>query len=147
MATLSEQLLDDAHYGQLIEDCVALIESHVASKKGLSGAGVKTAFKVLKSVKKGILNKACRFLMPDFAVALDPIYEDFKATDEMNFSAFLERDPQPAVDALLGVTDSKVASLDNPTVQKVYGKLRGGAEAEVMAALPGLGAVASKYIA
>lgn len=146
MATLSEQLLNEAHYDQLIAECVSLIDSQVAAKKGLSGAGVKTAFKILKSVKKGILEKACRYLMPDFTNALEPFYQDFSDSDSTDFNAFLQSNPEPVVAALLGVTDAKVESLENSNIQSVYRKLRGSAEAEVATALPELGRITAKFI-
>jgi hypothetical protein len=44
------------------------------------------------------------------------------------------------------VTDARAARAHNPLIKSVYARLRGGAEAEVAAALPDFGKILARYL-
>ena len=53
MATLQEMLLRPDVEPQVVSDTLALVDSELASKSGLSGTAVKIAFKAITSLAPG----------------------------------------------------------------------------------------------
>ena len=150
MATLVEKITAPDVHSQVIDGCLALIESEVASKRGLSGAAVKTGYKVVKALKPGMIKDAVTKLLPDFATALQPMYENSGALDAGDdsgtvFSKHLVANQEQAADALLTVTDAKADGASNKTLKKTYGRLRGGAKTHVAAAIPGLARTLGRF--
>ena len=155
MSSLSEQLLRPEAKPQVIAGCVALVESEVASKRGLSGVAIKAGFAVVTRIKPGFVGEVVTKLLPDFAASLQPIYESCiadtggQAGDASVADAFVSRissDRRTAAEALLGVTDRKIEGA-RPTVRKAYTKLRPNARENVEAALPGLVATMRPHLA
>lgn len=149
MTTLVEKITAPDVHPQVIEGCMQLIESEVASKSGLSGAAVKAGYKVVKTLKPGMIQEVVTKLLPEFATALQPMYEKSGASGAADsgkiFSAYLVGHQDEAADALLGVTDRKAAKAQNKTLQKTYERLRGGAKTHVTAAIPGLSRTLGRY--
>jgi len=149
MATLVEKITAPDVHPQVVEGCLSLIESEVASKRGLSGAAVKTGYKVVKALKPGMIKDVVTKLLPDFARALQPMYEQSgaPAADDSGtvFSEYLVAHQDQAADALLSVTDAKAANANNKTLKKTYERLRGGAKTHVTAAVPGLARTLGRF--
>lgn len=155
MPALADIVLTAANKDGLLADCVKLTESRIAGRGGLRGAAVKTGVAVLKKARPDILQRAVQVLLPEFVGALDPLYQDFSAAFSVDlsgkpaggdFGAFLRQRSGDAVEAMLGVTDARVARVQNAAIKSVYARLRGGAEQEVGAALPEFGALLSSYL-
>jgi hypothetical protein len=138
MPTLSELLTSDANKGQVVEDCCTLIDSEVKDKGGISGAVIKAAYRAVQGVKPGFVRNVVRDLLPDFALALDPIYQDAK-TKGKPVADFFASDPPRVAEALLAITDQKAQKSKNGLVKGTYEKLRGTAKKNVEAAVPRLG--------
>lgn len=122
----------------LVAECVTLVERHVATRGGLKGLALKSGLGMAKAAKPQILDRAMQRLLPEFATALEPMYARFRSTGSADFAAFLARHEREAVAALLRVADRRVEASSNGAIKSVYARLRGGAEAEVAAVLPGL---------
>lgn len=150
MTTLVDKITAPNTHPQVVEGCLQLIESEVASKSGLSGAAVKAGYKVVKTLKPGIIQDAVTKLLPEFAQALQPMYEQSGALEAGErsgqvFSDYLLSHQEQAADALLGVTDRKAAGAKNQTLKKTYDRLRGGARNHVSAAIPGLARTLGRF--
>lgn len=150
MATLVEKITAPDVHPKVIEDCLQLIESEVASKRGISGTAVKAGYKVVKALKPGMIRNAVTKLLPDFANALQPMYDSSGASSAgdgsgQKFSDYLVANQDQAADALLSVTDAKAQGASNKTLKKTYDRLRGGAKAHVAAAVPGLARTLGPY--
>jgi hypothetical protein len=142
MASLSEQLTRPAVHRLVIDGVCELVEREVASKRGLAGVAVKAGFAVVTRVKPGFVREVVTKLLPDFADALQPIYDECAARggDGEVVSRFARRvttDRTHAAEALLGVTDRKIDGA-RPGVRRAYEQLRPSARENVEAALPGL---------
>ena len=107
MTTLSEKLLNDDDRPSVIDDCVALIDAEVASKKGIGGLAIKTAFKTVKAVKPGVIPDAVNFLLDDFVEKLEPFYGQFTQSDESDLTSYIVRHADQVADSLLGITDAR----------------------------------------
>lgn len=142
MTNLSEQLMRPEVKPKVIDGCCTLIEREVASKRGLGGAAVKAGFSVVTRVKPGFIREVVTKLLPDFASALQPLWDESAASagEAGATTAFVQtvnRDRTRAAEALLGVTDRKIDGA-RPAIRKAYGRLRPNARQNVEAALPGL---------
>ena len=141
MPTLRELLTNDGRFDRVIAACESLVESEVDAKRGISGAAVKTGFKVVKKVRPGIIKSALRALVPHFCDALDPVLQASMSAGvedpAEHFAGELRRDRPGTAERLLGVTDRKIADASAP-VQKTYKGLRKTAKGHVQDAVPGL---------
>jgi hypothetical protein len=137
MGSLADKLTSAENRSGVVAACVDLVESEVAGKKGLSGAAIKAGYKVVKTLKPGMVANAVDKLLPEWAEALQPIY-DASQHDAKRFCARLQEHPDEAADALLSVTDAKASESDNKTIKKTYERLRGSAKDNVTAAVPNL---------
>lgn len=146
MPKLADILLTDTRRPALASDCVSLIENHVAGRQGLRGMGLRTGLSMLQAAKPGILPRAVNRLLPDFVAALEPLYTQFKESGAADFSLFLDQRQALTTGLLLGVADRKAAESHNETVKATYKRLRGGAEKEVAAVVPALGALLGKHL-
>ena len=145
MTTLSDTL-KAADRKVLVDDVVRIIESEVRSKGGVTGLALKGGYKVVRRLKGGrMIHLAADNLLDDFALALDPVFEEFQADGQGRFSDFLRRNDRRSADALLSITDGRARRAENPVIKKTYAKLRGQAQKHVIAALPAVGRLIEKY--
>jgi len=139
---LIEKLASGEKRPRVIDGCVRLIDSEVASKRGLSSVPVKGAFRVLKGIRPGFVAQCVDHLLDDFCRALDPFYVEWSAKAPASrppIASELVAQQDRVAGALLGVTDQRAKRAQNRVLLKLYNKLRGAAEKHVKAALPGLG--------
>jgi len=130
----------------VIADCLQLIDSEVASKKGLGGMAVKGAYAVVKRIKPGIIREAVDNLLDDFIAVLDPFYAEFVLQGATSLESFLVTRGATVADALLGVTDKRAQKANNRTLKKAYDKLRPTGVRHTQAAVPGLARVVQRHV-
>lgn len=147
MATLESTLLTQDRREKLVADCVRLVESQVAGRGPIRRIALGAGMAVLEAIRPHALHRAVSGLLPEFAAALDPLYRRFLASKRADFSEFLDEHRAEAVEALIRVTDRRVAANPNAAIRSAYGRLRNMAEAEVSQALPALGRVLSAHLA
>ena len=75
MASLSETLIQDSKKTAVVDDCCTLIDAEVADKGGISGLAIKAGYAAVKNIKPGFIKHAVAALLPEFARALDPLYQ------------------------------------------------------------------------
>lgn len=146
MATLKELLGNGDRREQVVDDACVVLDQEVADKGGLSGAAIKTAFKVVKGVKPGFIREVVNNLLDDFLDALDPIYQDALATNTAP-GAHLRANSGPAAESLLAITDARAARAERAVVKKTYEKLRPSAKKHVEAAMPRLSELLERHLA
>ncbi|HEY8087143.1 MAG TPA: hypothetical protein VIF09_04850, partial [Polyangiaceae bacterium] len=79
MPNLSEALTGDPHKSAVVEDCLSLIDAEVADKGGLTGLAIKAGYRTVQGIKPGFVRQVVTDLLPDFAVALDPLYQEARS--------------------------------------------------------------------
>jgi hypothetical protein len=144
MTTLTAILLAPARRPTVITDCVALVDSEVASKSGLTGMAIKAAYMVVKKVKPGIIREAVDSLLDEFVTRMEPFYAECSAAGEPVEGFFGSR-AEAIADALLGVTDAKAARAKNRTIKAAYDKLRPTGVKHTAAAVPGIARLIRKH--
>ena len=66
MKTLPDHLLDEVKRALVVTDCVAIIDSEVQKKKGVTGFAIKSAYKIVKKMEGGkMIPNAVNDLLPE----------------------------------------------------------------------------------
>jgi hypothetical protein len=144
MARLAEILTQPTVRPRVVQACTDLIDAEVATKSGFAGLAVKAGYKLVKAIKPSMVPDVVDKLLPEFAEAMQPMYEE-SARDAAArgsapadaFAARLGQDPPRVAAALLTVTDRRAEQASGP-LKKTYARLRDTAETHVQAAIPGL---------
>lgn len=146
MASLPEVLTSDAKKAQVVEDCLVLIDGEVADKGGLSGMAIKAGYKAVQGIRPGFVKQVVHDLLPEFAKALDPIFQEALGSGKP-IGGYFEGNSARAADALLAITDGKAQRSKSGVVKATYDRLRGSAKKNVEHAVPRLGALIAKHAA
>ena len=144
MASLTEALTGEATKKEVVKSCCELIDAEVKDKGGISGLAIKAGYGTVKGIKPGFVEKAVEDLLPEFAKALEPIYDDAKSKNKP-VGDFFAANTERVADALLAITDAKAARAKSGVAKSAYDKLRGSAKRNVEAAVPRLGRLVEKY--
>jgi hypothetical protein len=144
MPTLPEVLTSEANKSRVVEDCLALIDAEVKDKGGISGLAIKAGYGAVKGVKPGFVKNVVTDLLPEFARALDPIYQEAKSSGRP-IADFFSAQSDRVAEALLAITDAKAQKSKNGLVKGTYDKLRGSAKKNVEAAVPRLGKMVESH--
>ncbi len=145
MATLQEMLLRPDVQPRVVSDTLALVDSELASKSGLSGTAVKVAFKAITAFAPGYYQETVAGMVPDMVNQLAPFWADFQVSGGADFGDYLSKRGDEVCPALLVVTDAMRDRSGRMPVVKAYNAVRGGASKHMEAALPNLGAMIQKY--
>jgi hypothetical protein len=146
MPTLSDILLVDDQREAVAADCVSVIERHLNGLRSLRGIALKAGLAMFKTAVPDAIPRVVRKLLPDFAVALEPLHQQFRQSSETDFSVFLGQHSEVATEALTGVIDKRAAGSSNESVKKAYSKLRGSIRDELKAVLPELGKAINRHL-
>ena len=141
VAALKETLLDETRRDAVLADAQALIDAEVAEK----GLAVKGGYAAVKKAKATIIPEALDRLLPDFFAKLQPYWDEFSGA-EGRFADFLVARGDEVADALLSVTDARVAASSRTAIKKIYNSMRSAAKKNVVEALPRLGDLVQKHV-
>jgi hypothetical protein len=144
MSQLTAALTDESKKTQVVDACCDVIDQEVGDKSGLSGLAIKAGYKSIQNIKPGFVRKVVTDLVPEFAAALEPVYQEAKAQSKPVEAHFVANSGRVA-DALLAITDGKAARSSSSMVKGTYDKLRGIAKKNVEAAVPRLAKLVEKF--
>lgn len=144
MAALAEVLTSDAKRAQVVEDCLQLIDQEVEDKGGISGMAIKAGYAAVKSIRPGFVKQVVHDLLPEFANAVDPIFQEATAQSKP-IAAHFAANAGRVADGLLAITDEKAKRTKSGVVKATYERLRGTAKKNVEAAVPRLGKLVEKH--
>lgn len=144
MPTLPEVLTSDAKKKLVVEDCLELIDREVEDKGGLSGMAIKAGYAAVKSIRPGFVKQVVNDLLPEFAKAVEPIYEEAH-TQSRPVGQHFATNASRVADALLAITDGKAQRTKSGVVKATYDRLRGTAKKNVESAIPRLGKLVEKH--
>ena len=137
MTVLREIVADPLKRQAVVQDACRALDEEVATKGGLSGMALKTAYKVAKGVAPGIIPKIIDKLLNEFLDALQPFYDEAVAEGKDVGSHMASRKGDVA-EALLAITDARAAGADAGALKKGYAKLRPSARKHVEVGVPRL---------
>jgi hypothetical protein len=142
--SLVDALTGEAKKKDVVRDCCELIDAEVKDKGGISGLAIKAGYGTVKGIKPGFVEKAVEDLLPEFAKALDPIYEDAKSQNKP-VGEFFASNATRVADALLTITDKKAQGAKSGVAKGAYEKLRGSAKKNVEEAVPRLAKLLERH--
>ena len=144
MGKLKEMLGSGDKRREVVDDACVVLDEEVADKSGLSGVAIKSAYKLVKSVKPGFIREVIEHLYDDFLDALEPVYQEALSKNEPP-GAYLKANSGRVADALLAVTDARAQNAKRGGIKKTYEKLRPTAKKHVEAAAPRLAAMFDRH--
>jgi hypothetical protein len=144
MPNLTEALVSESKKSAVEDDCIALIDAEVADKGGFTGFAIKAGYRTVQGIKPGFVRQVVTDLLPEFARALDPLYQEARTAGQGVREHFSANAPRVA-DALLTITDEKARRAKSGMVKGTYDKLRSSAKKNVEAAVPRLAAMIEKH--
>jgi hypothetical protein len=143
MPNLTQALTGESK-AAVVDDCLSLIDAEVADRGGLTGLAIKAGYKTVQGIKPGFVRNVVTDLLPEFAQALEPIYQEAMANGHGVREHFTTNSERVA-DALLSITDEKAKRAKSGMVKGTYEKLRSSAKKNVEAAVPRLAAMIEKH--
>lgn len=143
VAALGDALLSADRFPAVKADVEALIDAEVSDKKGASGLALKGGYAAVKKVGPSIVPSAVEGLLPAFVEKLQPFWQEYAGNG--SFADFLVARGEVVADALLGVTDERIAGTSKTGVKRVYDSLRPSAKKHVVEALPRVGDLIEKH--
>ncbi len=144
MASLVDVLTDASRKADVIRDCLEIVDREVDDKGGLSGMAIKAGYKAVQGIKPGFVKGVVDDLLPSFAKALDPIYEEGKSAGKPTVT-HLEASAGRIADALLAITDGKAQRSKSGIVRATYERLRPMAKKNVEQSMPRVARLVEKY--
>lgn len=142
MSTLVEQIGQPPKRELVIEDCVALIDAQVKQK----GLVVKSAYAMIKGIKKKFIPEVVDALLDDWLGRLQPHYDKWSQAKTSSLSDYLVARSDDVAEDLLKVTDERAEKTSHTTARKMYQKMRGGAKKDVVEAIPALAKMIEKHV-
>lgn len=137
MASLPEILTSPQNRPAAVQTLSGVVEEEVQSKSGVGGMALKAGFAAAAKIRPDLVSRAVDRMLPEFASKLDPCWQE---RGEQPFGEYLRAHGESVPDALLAVTDERLANPNHAALSKVYNALRPKARAHVAEALPRLGA-------
>ena len=149
MGTAKDKLLQDSIRPSVVKDCVQLVDSEVAAKKGITGMMVKGGYKAFKAVKPSIVKDAVEILLDEFVKVLDGHYAEYEETHpdcSTSFESWATTRDARIADDMLGVTDAIIHRSNKTALKKIYQGMRKIAEKNVAQAVPGVARLVVKHV-
>jgi len=145
MSGLADILLTASRQRAVTMDCVAVIEQYVGGRGGLRGLGMKAGLALAKTLRPDLLPRLVGQLLPEIVAALETCYDASRHSGTA-FAAVVVARRDGVAEALVGIADRRMQTVQNASAKSMYKRLRGDAESEVAAALPLLGESLGKYL-
>jgi hypothetical protein len=136
MTTLADILLAPEKHDALVARTGEWVERYVHESSGLRGMALKAGLAAAKAARADAVPRAVNRLLPEFANALEPYWQRFRASGETDFSAYLKRHAREATAAMMAATDTRIAASPNKALHAGYKRLRGTLASELEKLLP-----------
>ncbi|MBO0820875.1 MAG: hypothetical protein J2P26_08515 [Nocardiopsaceae bacterium] len=146
MPTLSEKLLRQDNFPNVVADVKGLVDQELASKSGVSAAAMKVAYKAVTAFAPGYYDSAVTNMLPSFVQQLDPYWAHFVNSGGSSFGDYLAKNGEAVSESLLSVTDRLAGTSSKGAVVRAYKTVRGGAGRHITEALPNLGDLVQRYM-
>ena len=144
MGSLVEVLKDPTKRPLVLTDCEQMLDAEVADKRGLTGVGVKAAFKTLKAIKPGMIRHTLDDLLDELAVKVDPFWQLCQSEGAVP-QAYFETNKVAIANALLEITDQRAAQSKFKNIVRAYRSLRPKAVQYIGDAMPRFSQLVSKH--
>lgn len=143
MPSLVEQLGKDPVRPKVVADCVELIDAQVKQK----GFVIKSAYAAIKAIKKAFVPDTVDGLLDEWLNKIQPHYDRWSTNKQpAAFSDYVIARSDDVAEDLLSVTDARAEKTSHATARKMYMKMRDGAKANVVEAIPQLSRMIERHL-
>lgn len=142
---LADLLASDTLRSSFVAQGVSLVDAEVARKGGLGGMALRAGYAAVKGLQPGIVGKALDALLPHFLPRVQAHVDAGRAAGDL--PGYFAKHADAIAEALLSVTDEKVARSPNPVIAKTYAALRGQAKTHTAEAVPAVGKLLASFLA
>jgi hypothetical protein len=143
MAYLVEKLGTEPLRGQVINDCVELVDAQVKQK----GFVIKSAYATIKAIKKKFVFETVDALLDDWMSKIQPHYDKWATSKPSSFSDYVIARSDDVAEDLLSVTDARAEKTSHTTAKKMYMRMRDSAKKNVVEAIPELSRMIERHLA
>jgi Family of unknown function (DUF6918) len=137
---LSAHLTAPSARKAVVADACVLLDREVARTSGLAGMAVRSAYRLLKGLRPGMVPSAVDGLLDPFADHLDRFYQEHLTTGEP-LADILTAQRTSMAEALLSITDDRAERTSQASLRRAYQRVRGSARGYVEEAAPGIAAL------
>jgi len=143
---IQNKLSDPVQRQAIVRDAEQVLRAEVADKRGLRGAAIKGTFKMVGSLKPGLIPMTIDALLDDFARQIDPFYKEWSSNPAgRSCKEYFVAHGAAVADALLTITDERAKKSDHRTLVKAYTKLRPKGHQHVVTAMPRVATLVERY--
>lgn len=144
MQRLTDILLRDDTRWRLVRDVAELIEHEVDDQRGLTGAAIRSGYRLVTRMRDGLIRDALDDMLDAFVSELDPLW--FEHGSLQGFDQFLAAHRCRVAQRMLQVTDARRDTARNRSLRSAYDRLGPVARPRIERAVPRLGQVIQKYL-
>lgn len=142
---LTELLNDPQREREVIADAEAAIDAHVTAMDGVKGRAIGGAYGAVKKLAPDFVPRNIEIMLPDFARVIEPHVD---ASEEAGgLDPYFAANADTIAGDLLGVTDARAANVNNPSAVKIYEKMRGSAQGQLVQAMPSIADFVGRHTA
>lgn len=145
MSDLS-QLLSTEKRDPVISELASYAEQVISEQRGVTGFAIKGAVGTAKAVDSDVVAKAVTRVLPGILGDLDRHWQDFQASEEEDFGAFISPRSEDVVDSVMTVADDQATKLNVTALRKAYEALRGRAGGVIKPAVPDLARILQRHM-
>lgn len=146
MTTLADLLLAPDRQARLVARTAEWVERYVHESHGLRGMALKAGLAAAKAARHDAVPRAVTRLLPEFTRALEPYWQDFRASGEQDFAVYLKRHAKPATVDMMDAVDARIAGSPNKALHAGYRRLRGTLAGELEKLLPDIARMIGKTV-
>ena len=147
MTTLADLLLAPERRDALIARTAQWVDTHVGALAGLRGMAMRAGLAAARAVRPDAVERGVTRLLPEFAAALEPFWQDFRASGGRDFGAYLRQHAAPASAAMMARVDARMAGTSHRALAAAYRRLRGTLAAELERTLPDVARMLGRALA
>lgn len=144
MSDLSQLLVGETH-SAVVKDLADFVEQSISEQSGITGMALKGGVGAAKKVSADIVPSGINRMLPEMLGEMQPYWEQFRASGQEDFGAFVAPKSDEVSDALLNVADKHAETVNVPALQKVYQSLRGRAGKMVNPHVPDLARILQRH--
>ena len=117
MSDLSQLLVGETRPA-LVNDLAAFVEQAVSEQSGITGMAIKGGVGAARKVKSDIIPAGVNRMLPEMLGEMQPYWEQFRASGQEDFGAFVAPQSEGVSDALLNVADKHAETVGVPALQR-----------------------------
>lgn len=143
MPSLVELIGKEPVRGQVVADCVELIDAQVKQK----GFVIKSAYATIKAIKKRFVPEVVDGLLDEWLGKIQPHHDKWAQAKSGSFSDYVIARSDDVAEDLLSVTDARAERTSHTTAKKMYQRMRDSAKKNVVEAIPELSRMIERHLA